>query len=218
MLTTRFEAMSFGGTAMYRELDPSTVPAKVVQAVAAAEKIGFDLCVHPATGRLLQSLGAGIAAGGVVAEIGTGTGAGLGWLSSYANQEVSFVSIEIDEQRASAAREVFADVANVAVLHGDAGELYAKGPFDLLVFDGGWGTGKTGGKMVGLADVVKPHGMFTIDDFTPMTEFPPQFEGAADTGRLAWLNHPDVLATEVQVAPTMSVLLGRHTPGARMSS
>lgn len=197
---------------MYRDLDQATVPVLVQQAVAAAEELGFELCVHPATGRLLQSLAAGIAPGGVVAETGTGTGAGLAWMTSFAAPGVSFISVELDEQRARAAQRVFADVPNVTVLHGDAGLVYEQGPFDLLVFDGGWGTGKTGGPVVNLADVVKPHGSLTIDDFSPMMEFPPRFQGALDAGRYAWLTHPDVLATEIQVAPDMSVLVARHTP------
>lgn len=197
---------------MYQHENPSTVPDLVLAAVRAAEQLDFDLCVHPATGRLLQSLGAGIGTGGTVAEIGTGTGAGLGWLCSFADPLVSFLSIEIDESRAAAAQAVFADAANVTVLHGDAGSLYEQGPFDLLVFDGGWGTGKTGGERVEIADVVKPFATFTVDDFAPSTQWPPTFGGAIDAGRYYWLTHPDVLATEVQVDPKISVLVGQHIP------
>ncbi|MGZ0178671.1 MAG: hypothetical protein ACKVIQ_17530 [Acidimicrobiales bacterium] len=38
-----------------------------------------------------------------------------------------------------------------------------------------------------LADVVKSHGSLTIDDFTPMREFPPIFNGHVDAGRHYWL-------------------------------
>ena len=206
--------MSFGGTALYQNLDPTTVPELVSRAVQAAHDLSFELCVHPGTGRLLQSLAAGVAPGGVIAETGTGTGAGLAWMVSMADPGVSFVSVEIDEERAAAAQAVFALHPNVTVLHGDAGLVYDQGPFDLLVFDGGWGSGKTGGTVVELIDVVKPHGVLTIDDLTPMTEFPPVFDGEIDAGRHYWLTHPDALATEIQVAPDMAVLVARHTPGA----
>ena len=199
---------------MYQSLDQSTVPALVRRAVDVAQELAFELCVHPGTGRLLQSLAAGVAPGGVVAETGTGTGAGLAWMASFADPGVSFISVELDETRASAAQAVFSDVPNVTVLHGDAALVFERGPFDLLVFDGGWGTGKTGGQVVELADVVKPHGSLTIDDLSPMTQFPPTFKGQLDAGRLYWLTHPDTLATEIQVAPDMSVLLARYTPGA----
>lgn len=204
--------MSLGGTAMYRALEPATVPPLVTRAVAAAEELGFDLCVHPATGRLLQVLAAGLAPGSTVGETGTGTGAGLAWMVSMADPAVQFLSVEIDEARAEAAQSVFGDHANVTVLHGDASDVYDRGPFDLLVFDGGWGSGKTGDRRVELADVVKHHGMLTVDDFSPMTEWPPRFNGQIDQGRHYWLTHPDVLATEIHVAPDMSVLVARHTP------
>ena len=125
---------------------------------------------------------------------------------------MTFISIEIDQDRSAAAQRVFVDRPNVTVLQGDAGQLYAQGPFDLLVFDGGWGTGKTGDARVDIADVVKPFGAFTIDDFAPMTQWPPMFNGSIDTARHFWLTHPDILATEIQVAPNMSVVVARHTP------
>ncbi len=207
--------MSLGGTAMYRQLDAATLPDLVRQAVAAAEDLSFDLCVHPATGRLLQSLAAGVQPGGVIAETGTGTGAGLAWMVSFADPDVSFVSVELDADRAAAAQQIFAAVGNVTVLHGDAAEVYARGPFNLMVFDGGWGSGKSGDQRVELDSVVKPHGMLTVDDFAPMTEIPPRFQGEIDYGRHYWLTHPDVLATEIQVAPNMAVLVARHVPAAK---
>ena len=164
---------------------------------------------------MLQVLAAGLAAGARVGEAGTGTGAGLAWMTSMASSDVSFVSVECDEQRATTAQDLFADMPNVEVVHGDAGDLYSRDPFDLLVFDGGWGSGKTGDRRVELPDVVKQHGVFTVDDFSPMTAWPPMFQDAVDAGRHHWLTHPDVLATEIQVAPDMAVLVGRYTPGAR---
>ena len=205
--------MSLGGTGLYRELDQSTVPPLVQRAVAVAEELDFDLCVHPATGRLLQSLAAGVANGGRVGETGTGTGAGLAWMASFASPHVSFLSVESDPVRAAAAKMVFAGTSNVTVIHGDAAEAYANGPYDLFVFDGGWGSGKSGDERVELAKVVKAHGTFTVDDFSPMRRYPPLFEGDLDRGRHHWLTCPNVLATEIQVAATMSVLVGRHTPG-----
>ena len=205
--------MSLGGTALYAELDQTCLPRLVRRAIAAANDLGFELCVHPATGRLLQTLAGGRSPGDRVGETGTGTGAGLAWMVSAADPAVHFLSVEVDADRAAAATEVFSGIDNVAVIHGDAGLLFDRGPFDLLAFDGGWGSGKMGDQRVELAEVVKPHGLVTIDDFTPMREFPPRYQGAVDAGRTYWLTHPDVLATELQVAPDMAVLVARHTPG-----
>lgn len=202
--------MSLGGTRMYL-LDDPNLPELVARAVSAAIELGFELCVHPSTGRLLQVLAAGVADGGSVGETGTGTGAGLAWMVSLADPGVSFVSADVDADRAAAAQLVFSGASNVTILHADAREVFDRGPFDLLVHDGGWGSGKGGGEVVDPADVVKEGGLMTVDDFTPFTEWPPTFQGVPDDARLRWLTHPDLLATEIPVAPTTSVIVARRT-------
>ena len=202
--------MSLHGTAEYRS-SSIVVPDLVLSAVETAERLGFELCVHPATGRLLSVLAGGVAPGGIIGETGTGTGAGLAWMASSVGPDVSLVSVELDAERAEAASSVFAGVANVSVIHGDAGELFARGPFDLLVHDGGWGTGKTGGSKVEPAEVLKEGGVMTVDDYTPMETWPPMFRGQLDQSRAFWLDHPEMLATEIRVAPSMAVIVARRT-------
>jgi len=204
--------MSFGGTGMYAGLAES-LPPLVSAAVDAAVDLGFDLCVHPSTGRLLQVLAAGMPPDGLVGETGTGTGAGLAWMVSMANPSVQFISVEIDSVRATAASQVFQAYDNVTIINADAGELFTKGPFDLLVFDGGWGSGKGPGERVDVGSVLKANGTMTVDDYTPMQSWPPTFRGEPDVSRHHWLTHPGLLATEVQVAPDMAVLVARYIPG-----
>lgn len=203
--------MSLNGTSMYAALDDSDVPDLVRRAVAAAEELGFELCVHPATGRLLQSIAGGVAPGGLIGETGTGTGAGLAWMASRVDPTVSLVSAEVDADRVAAARLVFVDVPNVTILHADAGEVFDRGPYDLLVHDGGWGSGKSGDDRVDVGEVLKEGGLMTIDDLSPFSTWPPMFRGAVDEGRAYWLTHPAVLATEIPVAESMSVVVARRT-------
>ncbi len=66
---------------------------------------------------------------------------GLAWLASGRRDGVQVVSIERDAQLVGLAREVFADVPDVTVLHGHWRQLGDAGPFDLLALDGG-GQGK----------------------------------------------------------------------------
>ncbi|NNE73293.1 MAG: SAM-dependent methyltransferase [Acidimicrobiales bacterium] len=205
--------MSQGGTAMYARLPDGHVPPLVARAVAAANDLGFELSVHPATGRLLQSLAGGVQPGGLIGETGTGTGVGLAWMASSAHPGVRLLSIEIDADRAAAAQTVFVDTPNVTVLCGDARELYEHGPFHLLVFDGGWGSAKAGDAPVGVAEVLVDGGLLTVDDFSPMTTWPPRFHGELDRGRHYWLTHPEMLATEIAVAPDMAVVIARRTAG-----
>ena len=47
-----------------------------------------------------------------------------------------------------AANRVFTDASSVTVIHGGAGELFDRGPFDQLVHDGGWRAGKAGHETV----------------------------------------------------------------------
>lgn len=202
--------MSLGGTAAYRSW-PAAVPELVGKAVEAAEELGFELCVHPATGQLLGVLAGGVRAGGLIGETGTGTGAGLAWMASHASPDVSLVSVELDSERAEAAKRVFAHAPNVTVIQGDAGELFDRGPFDLLVHDGGWGTGKTGGATIEPCEAVKNGGVMTVDDYTPFDTWPPTFNGSPDESRIFWLDHPEMLATEIRVSSSIAVIVARRT-------
>lgn len=206
--------MSMGGTNSYRDLpDGLAVPPLVLDAVNAAERLGFDLCVRPEIGRLLGVLAAGIPTGAIVGETGTGTGAGLAWLVTHAPPGCRFLSYELDPERAEAARDLFADHDNVTVVTGDAADLFDRGPFDLLVLDGGPGSGKTPGDTpIEPASVLRPGATMTIDDYTPATTWPPVFGDEPDHSRIHWLTHPDLHATEIRVAPDLAVIVGRHLP------
>lgn len=209
--------MSLGGTSSYAGLDGT--PGLVRQAVRVAETLGFDLCVRPETGRLLAILAGGLPDGSLVGETGTGTGAGLGWMVSAARPSVRFVSYEIDAERAAACRHVFQRHSNVEVVHGDASTLFGRGPFDLLVHDGGPGSAKhPGDTPIDPAAVLRPGGLMTVDDFTPSTTWPPTFEGSADAARVHWLQHPDLRCAEVRVAPDLAVVVGTYLPERRERS
>ena len=107
----------------------------------------------------------------------------------------------------AAARRVFAEQPNVEIIHGDAGELFDRAPFDLLVHDGGWGSGKADPTVV-----LKPNAVMTVDDYEPMIVWPPMFEGKPDTARIDWLSDPRFVSTEIRVANHMAVLVCRRVP------
>lgn len=206
--------MSMGGTSSYRALPGShDVPPLVLDAVSAAERLGFDLCVRPEIGRFLGTLAGGLPAGALVGETGTGTGAGLAWMLDRAPADCRLVSYELDPNRAAASQELFASHTNVTVIEGDAAGLFEQGPFDLLVLDGGPGAGKRPGSApVEPAQVLRPGGTVTIDDYTPTSTWPPMFGDQPDNSRIHWLNHPDLRATEIRVAPDLAVVVGRYLP------
>jgi predicted O-methyltransferase YrrM len=201
----RLGLVTVGGTASYHGL--TDLPPLVAAAAALAERSGFDLSCLPAHGRLLSVLAAG-RPGGRIGETGTGCGVGLAWMASAADPSTRLVSIERDADRAAAARDLFAEVPSVAVLTGDWPELEAHGPFDLLALDGG-GTGKSGDEPLAPRDWLAPGGTVVIDDFTPRATWPPLHpDGGPDRPRLHWLEHPELVCTEVVTGPTSATLVG----------
>jgi predicted O-methyltransferase YrrM len=209
--------MAITGTASYSELDDAELPPLVRAAVALARETQFPYSCLPEHGRLLRLLAGGVAPDGVIGETGTGCGVGLGWLASGARAGTRLVSIEREPDRAAQAARLFVDRPEISVLTGDWRELREYGPFDLLALDGG-GQGKGGdtaadadaAKVVDVVDPaqwLKPGGLLVLDDFSPLTQWPPLFQGVPDTARLHWLEHPRLRATQVNVTPDAATLL-----------
>ena len=85
--------------------------------------------------REVQLLVRALAVGRDVAEMGAAFGETAALLAETAR---SVVTVERDPDRASAARERLAGLANVELLEGDAYEqLHGRGPFGLVFADGG---------------------------------------------------------------------------------
>ncbi|MFI0570095.1 O-methyltransferase [Streptomyces tendae] len=200
--------MSLQGTDAHRNAE-GTLPALVARAVAAARAHGFPYSCRPEQGRLLRLLAAGAPRG--IAETGTGCGVGLAWLALGAPPGTRLVSVERDAERVRVARQVFHDHQEVEILHGDWRRVEEHGPYDLLVLDGG-GQAKGDGA-ADPARLLTPGGTLVVDDFTPATTWPPLFDGAPDHPRLHWLEHPALHATELRLAPDLSVVVGARSPG-----
>ena len=202
--------MSISGTAAYAGLELGRLPPLVGAAVALARESGFGNSCLPEHGELLRVLARAVPEGGTIGETGTGCGVGLAWLAQGARPGVQLVSVERDARRAQDAGRVFADRPNVRVLACDWRGLCEYGPFDLLVLDGG-GQGKGGGENaaepVDPARWLRPGGLIVMDDFSPLTQWPPLFQGEVDTARMHWLDHPRMRATQVNVTPESSAVL-----------
>lgn len=198
--------MSIQGTDSYA--DVRDLPEIVSAAVALANELEFPSSCRVEQGRLLYALAAGATAR--IGETGTGCGVGLAWMVAGRRPGVQVISVERDAERFDRVSRLFADVPNVEILHGDWSLINDHGPFDLLVVDGG-GNGKRGAA----ADpekLLRPGGCLVIDDFTPLTEWPPMHQGAPDSARLAWLQHPALLAAEIRLAPDLSTIVGTRRP------
>jgi predicted O-methyltransferase YrrM len=194
--------VSVDGTAAYA--GRSDLPPLVAAAVALARRVGFAYSCQPEQGELLRLLAAGVGPG-IIGEVGTGCGVGLAWLATGAVPEATLVSVEHDTGRAAAAGALFADLPNVTVVAGDW-RVLPGAPFDLLVLDGG-GQGKGTEEQLAPQRWLRPGGLLVIDDFTPLTGWPPMYEGRPDAARLRWLRHPRLAAAEVRIAPDSATIV-----------
>jgi predicted O-methyltransferase YrrM len=194
--------VSSTGTASYEGAEG--LPEAVVIAVQLAKDLNFDNSCRLEQGRLLYTVAAG-RRGGVIGETGTGCGVGLSWMLSAVGNSARLFSVEIDRERAPACQELFKNYSNVSVENADWVTLLDHGPFDLLVLDGG-GSGKNG-VPVAVDEVLNVGGTLVIDDFTPFTDWPPTHNGQVDGVRLFWLNHPNLLATEIRLSEDLSTIV-----------
>jgi predicted O-methyltransferase YrrM len=196
--------VAVGGNTAYNQI--AGLPRLVSEAVELGRSMHFDNSCAPEQGRLLSVLAAG-RTGGRIGETGTGCGVGLAWMIEATDPGTSFVSIEIDPDRAAAAAGFYRDFPNVHVVEGSWQKLMDHAPFDLLVLDGG---GK--GKDPAIDSPIDPSdgwlamgGMVVLDDFTPAGQ-----PGAEqhDPAREYWLNLPRLRATEVRLSPTLATIIG----------
>ena len=201
--------MAIDGTAAYRAYAADNeLPPLVRAAVEAARESGFAYSSLPEHGELLRVLARGVGPG-AIGETGTGSGVGLAWLASAAHPRARLVSVELDKSRATRAAELFHDEPRAEIIQGDWRELREYGPFDLLALDGG-GQGKGSDPAIEPDEWLNPGGLVVIDDFAPLTSYPPMFQGQVDTVRKHWLEHPRMRATQIRVTPDWSALLATY--------
>jgi predicted O-methyltransferase YrrM len=179
------------------------LPRLVRAALARARAVGFTSACLPEQGRLLEVLARG-RDGGRIGETGTGCGIGLAWMAAAVSEATHLVSIERDPGLAAAASEVFRELPNVTVLCADWTAIASWGPFDLLVLDAG---AKVAPGPLDPVDLLKPGAALVIDDFTPMTEWPPRFGGKVDADRMHWFDHPRLLGTELRLTEAAASLV-----------
>jgi predicted O-methyltransferase YrrM len=132
--------------------------------------------------------------GGRIAELGTSYGDGARAIVQALPPGATFVTAEIDRDRAAQAREALAGT-RAEVLEGDWQEvLPPRAPFDVVFADGGVAYDK-------VADLLAPGGILIKDDLTPGRPV----EG--DATREALLLDPRLEAVEVLVTAEMACIV-----------
>jgi predicted O-methyltransferase YrrM len=168
----------------------------------------FERSSIPEIGQLLAVL-VSARPRGRFAEIGTGCGVGSAWIADALGPDASLVTVELDGDRAAAAGRLFADSSQVRVLHGDWHELLPpEAPFDLLFFDGGhWKKGDVPAESGRALDLMAPGGVVVIDDLTPRTLWPEEWQARGDPVRDYWLDDERLVSTEVLTTPESAAIL-----------
>jgi len=194
-------------------------PPLVTQAIAAAQRLGFPLTRQdtggaaslPDVGRFLAMLAAGCTGsratggqttGGRIGELGTGTGIGAAWMVSAMPADCRLVTVERDEGRAQAARDLFAHDPRVEVITGDAiGVMSSLGPVDLLFADcGAAGTDLVSWLTLG--------GRIVNDDVTPRKVLPEDSPFLTDDPkRRFFFGDPRLVSAEVVLPDLENSLL-----------
>lgn len=170
------------------------IPPLVTLARESAAGSEFRNSCSDDVGRLLMTLAATV--DGTAAEIGTGCGVGAAWIAAGLRAGSRLITIEIDVERARAARSVLAADPRVEVLEGDWRELLPRGPFRLLFVDGGQAKASTVDEF---ADALGAGGVIVLDDLTPVEHWPEEWRGHPDLVRERWLRDDRFVATEVGV-------------------
>ena len=187
------------------------VPLLVQSALDLARRQGFERSCLPEVGQLLGVLASHVQHG-MVGEIGTGAGIGAAWMLSHLAPTTRFVTVEADAERASAVQNLFRDLPNTQVIHGDWREVLTYGPFDLLFLDAGPAKapssspeGKAAVEMT--LSALRIGGMVVMDDLTPEEYWPQEWYGRPDPVREFWLNDARLNAVEVLTTPRTMVIL-----------
>jgi predicted O-methyltransferase YrrM len=165
--------------------------------------MGFERSCSAEAGRLLQVLAAHVR-DGAVGEIGTGCGVGTSWMADALRPDVSLITVELDAERAEAARDLLQPFAHVRVVHGDWHDILCYGPFTLLFADGGRAKEL---EPETLLSALAKGGFLVLDDLTPEDQWPEEWRGQLDPVRKFWLNDPRVHATEILVSPVAAVII-----------
>jgi predicted O-methyltransferase YrrM len=135
--------------------------------------------------------------GGRIAEMGTAFGAGARAIADALAPDATFVTVESDPLRYAEAREALAGTPAEVVNARWEDVLPARGPFDLIFFDGG-----TRGPTIELAiSLLTPGGILVKDDLTPGRPI------AGDPVREALLQDGRLVAVELLTTPASAAIV-----------
>jgi predicted O-methyltransferase YrrM len=139
--------------------------------LAETQRLGFTMASEPRTGSLLRTL-AQSKPGGILLELGTGTGVATAWLLAGMDAHSRLITVEQDQEVAAVAQAHLGEDPRVTFYVEDAGAVLGRlagERFDLIFADS-WA-----GKYTHLEEtlgLLKAGGLYVIDDMLPQASWP----------------------------------------------
>ncbi|MEU2490954.1 class I SAM-dependent methyltransferase [Streptomyces sp. NPDC007883] len=164
-----------------------------------AEILGLAMSCEDRTGSLLATLAAS-KPGGRILELGTGVGAGAAWLLHGMTHDACLTSVEADPRVQAVARAHLGPDrrATFTTTDADATLTSYTGPrFDLAYVD--CRPGKFH-RLADLLDLLKPGGLYIVDDLLPQPTWPDDHQPRVDTFLAHLPEHPNLLYTPARWA------------------
>lgn len=155
-------------------------PAALQEIEAATTELNFAMASEARSGALLRTLAAS-RRGGRLLELGTGTGVATAWLLQGMDATSTLISIDTDERAQAVAREALGHDRRLTLVTIDGAEfLQSQQPasFDLVFADAMPGKYLAGEEALTL---VKPGGLYVIDDMLPQPNWPEGHDLKAET-------------------------------------
>lgn len=156
-------------------------PPAILQSIEAATAvIGFTMASDHLTGSLLRTLAA-TKIGGILLELGTGTGLATAWILDGMDATAKLLTMDNDETVVNVAKQYLSDDSRVTffVMDGDAfiqSLLDAQQTFDLIFADTWPGKYSLLDETLSL---LQPGGLYVIDDLLPQPNWPEGHEAKA---------------------------------------
>jgi len=190
--------------------DPVRPPKLLAGIIADTKAAGFPMASEALVGALLRTLAAS-KPGGRLLEIGTGTGLATVWLLDGMDARAHLTSIEADGRWAAIAAKHLRHDARLTLLDADAFSWFGGQPansYDLVFADA------MPGKFDGfepLWRLVKPGGLYVIDDLLPQANWPEGHQPRVDALIAALDSRSDARAARMSWASGV-VVVAKTTP------
>ncbi|GGM84225.1 hypothetical protein GCM10012275_63620 [Longimycelium tulufanense] len=174
--------------------EPTRIPELVRRAQFAAHEAEFAMSCKDRTGALLATLAAS-KPGGLLLELGTGTGVGTAWLLSGMTTDAHLITVEADPATAMLARGTLGADPRVSLVVADAEswlDTYTGPGVDLVFVDCRPDRFRRRADLLGH---LNPGGLYIGDDLLPEPTWPDDHEPRVEKFLAEIIDEPNLVVT-----------------------